>query len=430
MPWVLVLPASQMACRQSALAEILGRWEGQANAGGVGMDVVVDFSMAGNELSARITVPRERVLAKRLLNLEVNPPEVLFHLPVGELQVPFKGTVRRDSLTGAVSVDGRSLGLSLRRTGAVPQPPYREEEVQFSNGNVRLSGSLLVPPTAGPHPAIVLIHGSSTPSRDDFRFYGDLFARQGIAALMYDKRNTGGQLGGMSRVDLRDLAADVVAAVSLLKRRDNIDANRIGLWGHSQGGWVAPIAATRSGSVAFVVGFSAPGVTYADLDKYANATRLRANGVAQADIDQALAALSQVDAFVRQGGDASALQERLDRLHRTRWASLTTLPRLAPTREHIETWLRWRNLDLDPVEYWRGIRVPVLLLYGEQDEVVPVRVSARRIEAALREAGNPDVTVRIFPRENHTISGSQEFLDSMVEWIVSQATPEARRKQP
>ena len=151
-------------------------------------------------------------------------------------------------------------------------------------------------------------------------------------------------------------------------------------------------------------------MTYADLDKYANVGRLRANAVPQSDIDQATAALLEVDDFVRQGGDAPELQERLDRLHRTRWASLTTLPRLAPTSEDIQTWLRWRNLDLDPVEYWRRIRVPVLLLYGEQDEVVPVDVRARRIEDALRDSGNPNVTVRVFPRENHTISGSQEFL--------------------
>jgi pimeloyl-ACP methyl ester carboxylesterase len=267
----------------------------------------------------------------------------------------------------------------------------------------------------------VLIHGSSTPSRDDFRFYADLLARRGIAALIYDKRSTGGQLGGTSEVDLRDLAGDAAAAVALLKQRGDINAGRIGLWGHSQGGWVAPIAAAQSDSVAFVVGFSAPGVTYADLDKYANATRLRANGVPQADIDQAMAALAEVDDFVRRGGNAAALQERLDQLHRTRWASLTTLPRLAPTREHIRTWIRWRNLDLDPVEYWRRIRVPVLLLYGERDDVVPVPASASRIEEALRAAGNPNVTVRIFAGENHTIAGSQEFLDLMVSWIATQA---------
>src|SRR6185436_8443288 len=101
-------------------------------------------------------------------------------------------------------------------------------------------------------PAVVLIHGSSTPSRDDFRFYGDLFARRGIAALIYDKRE-GGDLGGASRVDLRDLAGDALAAVDFLKTRNDIDPHHIGLWGHSQGGWVAPIAAAQSSDVAFVI---------------------------------------------------------------------------------------------------------------------------------------------------------------------------------
>src|SRR5688572_16032890 len=94
-PGLLVLSAS-LACHQSQLAAVLGRWEGQANAGEGTIELVIDFSMAGSAPTARITVPRERVLAKRLLNLEINPPDVLFHLPLGGQQVPFKGTVLGD----------------------------------------------------------------------------------------------------------------------------------------------------------------------------------------------------------------------------------------------------------------------------------------------------------------------------------------------
>ena len=110
-----------------------------------------------------------------------------------------------------------------------------QEEVNFRNGDFSLSGTLLIPPTNGRHPAVVLIHGSSTPSRNDFRFYADLFVRRGIAALIYDKRARA-DLSGESRVDLRDLAKDTLAAVELLKPRADIDPKQIGLWGHSEGG--------------------------------------------------------------------------------------------------------------------------------------------------------------------------------------------------
>lgn len=413
---VLSASLSAAACGQSAVDAIQGRWEGYALLGDRRMAFIIDLAQHGP--TARITVPQERVLSKRLQNLVINLPEIAFSVPFGEQQAPFRGIVRADSLVGTIGAGDGSLRVFLHRKGPSRQPPYREEEIRFANGGVQLSGSLLIPPTPGPHPAIVLIHGSSSPDRDDFRFYADLFVRKGIAALIYDKRSTGGQLGGMSQVDLRDLAGDAVAAVALLSRRNEIDPKRIGLWGHSQGGWVAPIAAAQANSVAFVVGFSAPGVTYADLDKYANATLLRARGFDQRSVDQAMTALSRVDHFVRNGGDASELQRFLDAAHRNSWASSTTLPRLAPTAEHIRTWLRWRNLDLDPVDYWRNVRVPVLLLYGERDDVVPVATSAERIRGALTRAGNSRVTTRVFPGENHAIAGSQEFLDLMVSWVV------------
>lgn len=385
------------------------------------IELAIDFFSSPASPTARLTVPRERVLSKRLEGLEFNPPDVSFRLPVADQQAPFRGTLRGDSLTGTASSSGGALRLLLQRRGPSVPPPYREEEIQFANGDLRLLGSLLIPAGRGPYPAIILIHGSSTPSRDDFRFYADLFVRNGIATLIYDKRGTGSAQGGMSQVDLRDLAGDVTAAIGLLKGRSDIDSRRIGLWGHSQGGWVAPIAATRDKSVAFVVGFSAPGVTYADLDKYANASRLRVRGFDSHEIDQATAALRRVDDYVRNGGRASDLQAFLDRTHRTRWASSTTLPRQAPTAEQIRSWLRWRNLDLDPADYWRNVQVPVLLLYGERDDVVPVAVSAERIRGALMNAGNSQVTIRIFRGEGHTISGSQEFLDVMVNWVL-QAT--------
>ena len=409
-----------------SLNPALGRWEGFATMGERRMALSIDISMQGQTPEARITVPRERVLGKRAPNLDLSPPDIRFSLPFSGTQAPFRGRIAGGSLTGSVTLGQRSMSVELRRTGEVPVPPYREDQIAFANGAVRLSGSLLIPASPERHPAVVLIHGSSTPDRDDFRFYADLFARRGIAALIYDKRAYPGE-GGMSEVDLRDLAGDAAAAVVALRNRADIDPHRIGLWGHSQGGWVVPMAAARLDSVAFVVGFSAPGVSYADVDQFANASRLRANGFPQVEIDQALAALRQVDAFVRGGGDRLELQRKLDAFHRSRWAPLTTLPRVAPTAADLQSWLRWRNLDLDPIPYWRTVRAPVLLVYGGLDDVVPVDRSAARIGEGLRQAGNSNVVIRIFPGQDHTISGAEDFPEFMAAWMVEQTRRKGSR---
>jgi pimeloyl-ACP methyl ester carboxylesterase len=421
---LLWLAAVGCAARQS-LNPALGRWEGFATMGERRMELSIDILMNDETPEARITVPRERILGKRVPALDISPPEIRFSIPVAGNQAPFYGRIAGGSLIGSVSLGQRSMNVELRRTGDVPAPPYREEQIEFANADAKLRGSLLIPASNERHPAVVLIHGSSTPDRDDFRFYADLFVRNGIATLIYDKRTCTGE-GGMRQVDLRDLAGDAAAAVGALKSRADIDPARIGLWGHSQGGWVVPMVAAGLDSIAFVVGFSAPGVTYADLDKFANASRLRVNGFAQVDIDQALTALRQVDASVRGGGDRPELQSALDSFHRSRWASFTTLPRVAPTLADVQSWLRWRNLDLDPVDYWRIVRAPVLLVYGELDDVVPVATSAARIRDALRQAGNTSVVVRIFPKQDHSISGADDFPEFMAAWMVEQT----RRKGP
>jgi len=397
---------------------LTGRWEGIAETPQTKTKVIIDFTPnADGSLSATISVPDERLLNKPLINLRHEPPDVHFELQTSERKIIFDASRNGEVISGTVNGGETSGPISLRHVGIVPPTPYAQQEVTFRNGDVTLVGTLLIPPTKGRHPAVILIHGSSTPSRNDFRFYADLFARGGIAALIYDKR-AGADQGGASRVDMRDLAGDALAAVELLKKRDDVDPRQIGLWGHSEGGYVAPIAAAQSKDIAFVISFSGPGVTYAEVNKYADATRLHARGFSDADVREATEALARVDEYVRRGGDERALQSFLDETSRKPWASQSTLPRRVPSAEEIGTWLRWRNLDLDPVKFWEQIKVPVLVTFGELDDVVPVQSSAERIEAALKRGGNSDVTIKIFPGANHTIQPAPKFLDLMVDWTL------------
>ncbi len=434
---LLAMTALLCNCSASSRAKeepLAGRWEGVAEVPGHHAQVVIDFFLRGGEnrsdsiqgseerLTATISLPAERLLGKPLVNVRYLPPHLHFELQAAEQRIVFDGQRNGDTIAGAVHGGSVEGPFSFRRTGDVSSPPYFQEEVRFHNGDVTLAGTLLMPRTAGRHPAVILIHGSSTPSRNDFRFYGDMFARRGIAALIYDKRNVGGDLGGASRVDMRDLAGDSLAAVGLLKARNDINPRQIGLWGHSQGGWVAPIAAAQSKDVAFLINFSGPGVTYAELNKYADGMRLRALGFSEAEIWQDAEAQSRVNEYVRRGGDNQTLQTFLDEVWRKPWASHTTLPRRTPSEAEIHSWLQWRNLDLDPADYWDRIHVPVLAMFGERDDVVPVAASAARIEAALRRARNKDVTIRIFPNAGHTIQPAPDFLDTMLNWTLQRVT--------
>jgi len=402
----------------AAQQELTGRWEGVAEIQDKKTKAIIDFAGESGNLRAVISVPDERLLSKPLINVRYEAPEVHFELQTSERTIIFDGSRNGEVISGTLRGGEFNGPLSLRHVGTVPPTPYKQEEVSFRNGDTTLSGTLLIPPTKGRHPAVILIHGSSTPSRNDFRFYGDLFVRRGVAALIYDKRDLERDLGDASRVDLRDLAKDALAAVALLKTRDDIDSQQVGLWGHSEGGWVAPLAAAQSKDVAFVISFSGPGVTYAEVNKFADANRLRAQGFSDADIREASEALARVDDYVRRGGDGQTLQSFLDEAWRKPWASQTTLPRRVPSPDEIHSWLRWRNLDLDPASYWKQITIPALVIFGELDDVVPAQTSADRIGAALKIAGNKDVTIKIFRKANHTLEQAPDFFDTMLDWTV------------
>ena len=128
----------------------------------------------------------------------------------------------------------------------------RERLLRIESDGVQLFARLQLPDSAPPYPAVVLVHGSGDSPGTEWLFNSDFFVANGIAALTYDKRGTG-RSGGEFTFDFEQLARDAVAAVDRLHEEPEIDAQRVGLSGYSQGAWVAPLASSMSDSIAFVV---------------------------------------------------------------------------------------------------------------------------------------------------------------------------------
>jgi hypothetical protein len=125
-----------------------------------------------------------------------------------------------------------------------------EDEVSFTNGNVTSLGTVVLPPTKGPHPAVVIVNGSGPWVRSSGRDLAEFFALNGVAALIYDKRGCGRSTGSWNESSFDDLAGDALAGLELLKNRPDINPHQIGLEGGSQGGWIVSLAASRLSSVS------------------------------------------------------------------------------------------------------------------------------------------------------------------------------------
>ncbi|MCW5592071.1 MAG: alpha/beta fold hydrolase [Burkholderiales bacterium] len=319
--------------------------------------------------------------------------------------------------------------------GRLPDPPLARQpipqEVSFRSAEVALSGTLHLPAGSGPHPALVVLHASGGPTRD-YGAYGHL-ARElpanGIAVLLFDRRGSGRSGGDFATASFGQLAADGVAAVEHLRARGDIDPSRVGVWGVSQGGWLALLAAASSPHVAFAVAVSAPGVTPAAQMDYAAGRALREIPLPEATIAKALEARSVVNEYVRGKVERESAVRAVEAIDREPWFPSAMLPGgrdlpADPSRS------KWRlEMDYDPLPALRKVDVPALLLFAEDDPWVPIEASMAAV--APIAAGKAAMTVRRVPGTGHYMEKarspdpgdtSEGYAALLVEWLRKATT--------
>jgi uncharacterized protein len=314
-----------------------------------------------------------------------------------------------------------------------------EEAVHFASGKITLAGTLVLPAGSGQHPAVVLFHGSGAQKRD--LFTARWFADQGIAALAYDKRGVGESPGNFRAVPFMELCDDGLAAIEYLKSRKEIDTKHIGVWGLSQGGWLGPLAASRSADVSFVIAVSGPGVSPGEQMIVYYANELRSEGVAESDVREASALRRDIWNYL--ANNAGAGYERakaeLEQARTKRWykqvkaqqddlfGPLQTPAELSKPDHPGFNWYQ-REMNYDPVPTLRAVRVPALFLFGDRDQLIPVAESVAAIRRVLAEDGHHDFTIREFPNDDHQMRLTTdatygeidpEYLKTMREWLAS-----------
>jgi pimeloyl-ACP methyl ester carboxylesterase len=322
-------------------------------------------------------------------------------------------------------------------SGAAAATSTNEEPVRFVSGKITLAGTLVLPHAAGRHPAVVLFHGSGPQERD--LFTARWFRAQGIAALAYDKRGVGESGGDFRKVPFMDICDDGLAAIDYLKSRKEIDAKRIGVWGLSQGGWLGPLAASRSADVAFVIAVSGPGVSPGEQMIVFYANELRAGGAAESDIQEAGNLRREVYDYLYTGKGYENAKADLDRAHARPWYNEVKSqrdnlferlqkPSELNERDHPNLIRFAREMHYDPVPALQALRVPALFLFGDQDQLIPVEKSVEVIRRVLTQSGHRDFTIRVFHNVDHGMylkAGgtygeiAPEYLATMRSWLAA-----------
>ncbi len=296
-----------------------------------------------------------------------------------------------------------------------------EKEVSFTNGETTLSGTLVMPPGKGLHPAVVLIHGSGPGPRSGYRFFADFFALNGVATLAYDKRGCGKSTGDWRKSGFDDLSGDALAGLEMLRHQPGINPRQIGVWGISQGGWLVGLAAARSTNVAFVIGVSGPGITPEAQGAFMVEHRMKTAGFSEAELREALALYEWNSRCSRTGSGWDEFNTASKAAENKPWYNGDVHP-YSSGEPTLKQWqLIW---DYDPVPVLRQVHCPVLAIFGDSDPLVPAQKSAEIWKRTLKEARNRDVTVKLFPHADHGISDTRtgiqppEFFTLQRDWIL------------
>lgn len=288
------------------------------------------------------------------------------------------------ALTAVISIIALVIGMGGQQAHADKagaKSEFEEHPVEFHNQDVKLAGSLLLPKSGQPHPAVVFVHGAGRQTRESYRELGEYFASQGIAALIYDKRGAG-KSGGTyeSRWPYENLVNDTLSAVRFLKQRGEISPSQIGIWGLSQGAEIGAIAASRSEDIRFII---TVGASVADGMMFYYRDNL----------------------FRTYGLSSDTLRDVAEKAHLAQYS----LPHIWQEGPLVTSFVP-RSYP-PPDEYvhpaWSHVKQPVLAMWGQLDQHVPVGESVAGLKNSLARVNNENWTIVVLPRANHDLGISE-----------------------
>lgn len=413
---------------------ITGNWQGTLNAG-VSLRIIIHITQQGDSLVSTLDSPDQGItgIPSTKTTLAGNAIEIEFPI----IKSKYKGTVVADSnIINGLWLQGAPLPLKLKKTDAPvtfdrPQEPtlplpYKTEEVTFENKNadsVWLSGTLSIPEGKGPFPAVVLISGSGPQNRDEFLlghkpFYvlSDYLVRRGVIVLRYDDRGVAASTGDHNAATSADFAEDANAAVAYLRSRKDLDIDKIGLIGHSEGGLIAPLAASKNKKIDFLVLMAGTGLPGDSILKLQGDLIARAAGMPDTLVYYQNLMRSGMIEIAKRENNMDSMRAKLIAFNKT---FLPTIPAdilsslgmtandtTVAVNAYANIWMHY-FLTYDPRPVLEKTKIPVLAINGTNDLQVPAAENLAAIDAALKKAGNRHYSTISFDKLNHLFQPSE-----------------------
>ena len=442
--------------------DITGQWNGMLNVQGVKLRLVFNVSETESGYSSIMDSPDQGAKDIPVTSTTFEDPEIIFEMK--NIGAEYKGSLKGDSIVGTFKQGGQAFPMNLKRDliekeeAIRPQEPkkpypYYSEDVTFKNSkaDISLSGTLTLPKKKGKYPVVILISGSGPQNRDEellghkpFLVLSDYLTRNGIGVLRYDDRGVAESTGDFGSATSADFATDVESAIAYLKRRKEVDKKNIGLIGHSEGGIIAPMVASKSDDVSFIVLLAGTGIRGDQLLLMQQELIWRVKGTPEEEIIQSKKASESLFERIVKSNDTKVLKEDLTKiLNEMIEKDSIEIPEGTTQEKYVTTqvdqittpWMQY-FLKYDPAPTLEEVDCPVLAINGSKDLQVPSKVNLEAIKNALNKGGNDRVTTKEIENLNHLFQESEtgspdeyasieqtfspKALEVILEWIESQ----------
>lgn len=432
--------------------DITGQWNGALKIQGIQLRLVLNVTQTDNGYTATLDSPDQGATGIPVTSITFENPNVKF--TVTNIGIEYNGELKGDEVIGVFTQFGQNFPLYLTRQKIekeeVKRPqepiepyPYYSEDVIFQNtkANISLAGTLTLPKKEGKYPVVILITGSGPQDRNEellghkpFLVISDYLTRNGIGVLRYDDRGVGESTGDFSTATSADFATDVESAIAYLKTRKEVNKKKIGLIGHSEGGIIAPMVASKSKDVSFIVLLAGTGIRGDKLLLLQQELIARASNVSESDIKKAKNLNTELFKMVIESNDGSSLKADLTSLI-NKMLNNDTNAEIADAMAQEEYVSRQINqltspwmlffIRFDPATTLEKVKCPVLAVNGEKDLQVPPTENLTAIKNALNKGGNKNVTTIEFPNLNHLFQECETGSPSEYSIIEQTFSPEA-----
>jgi len=431
-----------------------GSWMGKLNVGAIQIRLGVNLSIDNTgKMNTLLDSPDQNAFGIKTDTTIISGDNIT--VKVKKLMAGYEGTiVQGDSLiNGKWTQAGQTYDLNLKKLlkpvvlkrPQEPKPPfpYKLEDITFLNekANIELAGTLTLPEGKGPFPAVVMVTGSGQQNRDEalmghkpFLVIADYLTRHGIAVLRYDDRGTAKSKGVFATSTTYDFADDAEAGLTWLKKQPLIDQKHVGIAGHSEGGLIAPIVASRNKMVNFIILIAGPGINGEDIIMSQSEIISQKSGVNADEIKKSLTLNKEFFDIVKKEPDDAKAKEACRKLLED---ALNNEKSLSDTEKNaqikamdskidpiVSPWFR-TFLVLEPKDYLTKTKCPVLALNGTKDVQVPYKEDLEAIDKYLKIAGNKHYTIMKIEGVNHLFQHADTGLPTEYGNIEETFAPEA-----